>query len=82
MVWDRDIPDICREVCEARWENAEATQNPSIDLIDKDCTHDLEYEDATLQRGRGPERIRTVLSVCVETEDDVLNESYVFKCPY
>ena len=82
MVWDRDIPAFCREVCEARWENAEATQNPGIDLIDKDCPHELEYEDAALRRGVGAERIRTILSVCIETQDDILNEHYTFRCPF
>ena len=82
MVWDRDVPEKCREVCEARWENAEATQTPRIDLINPDCTHQLEYEDSALRRGIGAERIRTILSVCVETGDDVLNENYTFPCPY
>lgn len=66
--------------CYDAWEESEATTTPDEDLIDKDCQHDLEHGGAALTRGEGRERRWTILSSCVETGDDVLNETYTFAC--
>lgn len=79
--WSEEIPDVCQETCSDLWEEVEATTAPQEDLIDKDCDHTLEHGGGTLERDEGPRRRWTILSSCIVTGDDVLNESFYFECP-
>lgn len=81
LYWQTDIPDVCRKNCELIWERAETTA-PDIDLIDPECSHTLEFCNASLQKGDGHVRYWTILSSCTATENDVLNETYNFQCGF
>jgi len=80
LYWFGEIPDVCRDSCGLRWEEAEATTTPTEDLIDTECNHTLEHGGATLERDQSPKRYWTILSSCIVTGDDVLNETYFFEC--
>lgn len=87
MVWSAEIPAICRETCESRWEESINTQVPDTDYFSVDCedaspcNHDIEASDMSLQRGEGTKRFIGLLNVCARTETELYSENFSYDCP-
>ena len=79
-----DIPEICKEHCEAIWE--EVARGPArIDIFNADCMNvcDIEYGDHAIQRfGEDNMRQYSILQMCMQHSGvEMYAEEWTFGCP-
>lgn len=90
LYWDNDsggfaIPEICRMQCESTWDTLADVSEPSLDMFEPECSHNIEHGGVSLQRTSGTrnsQRVIGILSVCAETGNDAFAEIYEYKCPF
>lgn len=85
-----NIPEICRETCEALWNAAvnsrksDHEEYPDSFLAEPDCPHPItEFGGDSLQSGKEnpPLRYYTTTEHCLSCDDEIAEDSYQFDCP-
>lgn len=89
LYWDGQIPDVCYENCEEKWDGISHTQKPHIDTFSvgceeqKDqCNHDIDCGGQALQRFSDNDSTRgyALNYQCSWTGEELFSEEYTFKC--
>jgi hypothetical protein len=75
-----EIPEFCLENCQAIWEEASLSR-ATVDMISVKCHHDVEFEDESLQRIGGPQRLYSILNTCMQGCGEAFAEEWIFSCP-
>lgn len=89
-VWSARIPEVCHLQCDELRVEAGTNGVSDIDRFTLscgdngtvECTHEVTYEDETLENIGYRKRAVTVLNICVETSTELYAETSMFECPY
>lgn len=92
----REIPEFCREHCEALWDKAVSAYKTegnydiyrTVEDFDEDvlgCNHEnteLTYcSDGLQSADHTPKRFYTIVDQCIECEEEYGEQSYIYNCP-